>query len=131
MKRVVIVLVGCLTALVARHAVPVLAQATGSRSASPRPGDWPLHNLDVRNGRYSPLDQINASTAQALSLKWTFDLPQGETAASETPVVVDGVMYFNSGSKLFAVDAATGKQKWMAEVQPTFNGGGRGPAYGD
>jgi outer membrane protein assembly factor BamB len=40
-------------------------------------------------------------------------------------------MFFNTGSNLYAVDAATGVQKWKYTHSTTFSGGGRGPAYGD
>lgn len=104
-----------------------------TQGANRRPSDsggWPLHSLDISGSRYSPLDRINRSNAKTLGVRWSFDLPQGETAAAETPVVADGVLYFNSGSKLFALDAATGQRRWTAEIQPAVAGGGRGPAYG-
>ena len=41
-------------------------------------------------------------------------------------------MYLNSGSQLFALDAATGKEIWTFQAEPPFRGGtGRGPVYGD
>ena len=41
-------------------------------------------------------------------------------------------MYFNAGSKMFAVDGATGKSLWTYQVEPPFPGGvGRGPTYAD
>ena len=48
-----------------------------------------------------------------------------------TPLVIDGVMYYNAGSKLFAVDAATGASLWTYQVDPAFPGSGRGPTYAD
>ena len=48
-----------------------------------------------------------------------------------TPLVVDGVMYVNSGSTLYALDAATGAPVWTFQDEPSFAGGGRGPAYAD
>ena len=68
--------------------------------------DWPLHNLDLSNTRYSPLDAINTSNAGRLAVTWSFDA--GMNLGEVTPLVVNGVMYFNAGSKLFAVNAATG-----------------------
>jgi len=96
-----------------------------------KPTDWPLHNYDVKNTRYAPHTEINTSNAKQLAVKWTFDLPAKETIASMTPLVVDGVMYFNVGSTLYAIDAATGARKWTHSVRTPFTGGGRGPAYGD
>lgn len=107
-----------------------------AESGQPRGGDWPLHNLDVRSSRYFPGQQINASNVANLALKWSFQMPTGSTIGSATPIVVDGVMYVNSGSKLFAIDAVTGKPRWTAETESSFPGDGpgptgRGPAYGD
>src|SRR5438309_1123029 len=85
------------------------AQAPGSPPRVPQRGgveDWPLHNLDLHNSRYSPLEKINVSNADRLAVKWTFSTDKSEGIGSVTPVVVNGVMYFNAGSKLFAVDAA-------------------------
>ena len=94
-------------------------------------GNWGDHNGDLGNSRYSPLTQITPANAGKLALKWSFDLPKGDSAAEETPLVVDGVMYFNSGSKLYALDAATGKQVWTFQMEPAFGGGKRGPGFGE
>lgn len=105
------------------------------RSAS---ADWPLHNHDLSSSRYSPATEITAANASSVTLKWTFKPeavagPMGRnTIFQQTPLVVDGVMYVHSGSRLFAVDAATGARIWSFEMPP-FEGEvrQRGPAYGD
>jgi glucose dehydrogenase len=102
-----------------------------NRLTTAQAADWPLHNLDLHNSRYAQLTAINASNAGQLTLKWSFDLPSKTVVGSSTPLVVDGVMYFNSGSVIFAVDAATGKSLWTKEMEPAFPPGGRGPAFGD
>lgn len=104
-------------------ASPILAQAGDS--------DWPLHNLDQHNSRYSPLTQIDRTNVGALELKWSFSTPPTVRIGEMTPLVIDGVMYFHSGSTLFALDAATGESVWTFEAAEEFLGGGRGPAYGD
>src|SRR5262249_49195128 len=89
------------------------------------------HSLDLKNTRFSPLDQITTANAGKLALKWSYQLEAADTAAAITPLVVGGVMYFNSGSKLIALDAATGKRLWIASIaEPALKRGGRGPAYG-
>ena len=93
--------------------------------------DWPLHNRDRRNSRYAPHDQINTSNVDRLAVDWTFEMPAGGSIASTTPLVIDGVMYFNAGSTLYAIDAATGQTRWNSTTEPAFRGGGRGPVYGD
>jgi len=58
-------------------------------------GDWPLHNRDLYNSRFSPLADVAASNADRLALKWSF--PAGVNIGEVTPLVLDGVMYVNSG----------------------------------
>ncbi len=94
-------------------------------------GDWRSNNVDLRNSRYSPLDQINTSNVGQLTRKWSIDASASDVIRQSTPLVIDGVMYYNAGSKLFAVDAATGAALWSYQVDPPFPGGGRGPTYGD
>src|ERR1700674_1685008 len=69
--------------------------------------DWTLHNLDLKNSRYSPLNEINASNVSNLTLQWSFPAAPTDNIRSTTPLVVNGVMYFNAGSKLFALNAVT------------------------
>ena len=93
--------------------------------------DWPLHNLDLQNTRFARVDQITSSNVGSLVLKWSHQMPPREIIRSATPLVIDGIMYFNSGSKLTALNAMTGETVWTFEGDPEFSGGGRGPAYGD
>ncbi len=104
--------------------VPTRAQQTTS-------GDWPSHNFDRSNRRYSPLDQINTSNVSRLTPQWSIQASRGDVIRQITPLVIDGVMYYNAGSKLFAVDAATGAALWNYQVDPPFPDNGRGPTYGD
>jgi glucose dehydrogenase len=64
-------------------------------------------------------------------LKWSYELPKSQSVVEETPLVVDGIMYVNSGSTLFALDGVTGKPVWTFRMDPSFGGGKRGPSYGD
>jgi glucose dehydrogenase len=114
----------------ARLVAALRAQAPPSQTTPGQSADWPMHNLDLRNSRFAPLGDVNSSNVSRLALKWSFDLPREQTIGQVTPLVVDGLMYFNSGSRLFALDAATGKQAWTTRVEPEFPGTGRGPVYG-
>lgn len=106
-----------------RAEAPVISQSTTT--------DWPLHNLDVRNTRFAPIDSVNTSNVNTLELKWSYQSPPRELIRSTTPLVIDGIMYFNSGSQLVALDASTGNTVWTFQADPAFPGGGRGPSYGD
>jgi quinoprotein glucose dehydrogenase len=61
-------------------------------------------------------------------------VPKGELIREQTPVVIDGVMYVNSGSKVHAIDAATGTPVWSFDIEPPLAApflGKRGPSYAD
>jgi PQQ-dependent dehydrogenase (methanol/ethanol family) len=108
-----------------RLAVPARAQGQA-------PGGWPSHNYDSYNSRFSPLDEINTSNVHGLTERWTVEMEVTDVISQATPLVVDGVMYINAGSKLVAIDGATGKLVWTRQVEPAFPGGaGRGPTYAD
>jgi quinohemoprotein ethanol dehydrogenase len=85
--------------------------------------DWPLHNLDLANSRYSPLKQINASNIKSVAVKWLYHTRN----AGSTPIVVDGVMYVATSDHVVALDATTGRPIWIS----TEASSGRGAAYGD
>jgi len=74
--------------------------------------NWLTHGGNQQAHRYSPLDQINVDTIGKLTPAWSldFDTNRGQEA---TPIVVDGVAYVTTAwSKVYAVDAKTGKQLW-------------------
>jgi quinoprotein glucose dehydrogenase len=79
---------------------------------------WATYKADEKSTSYAPFDQINPSNVHQLKNVWTFqmnDLPSGEqpTSSQSNPIVIDGVMYANSGKQtVYAVDATSGKQIW-------------------
>jgi PQQ-dependent dehydrogenase (methanol/ethanol family) len=119
-----------LLALAAAQTAGILGAQT-ARPAIVAASDWPLNNRDSNNSRYSPLDQINTTNAAKLAVKWQLDLPKPASVGASTPIVVGGIMYFNSGPTLFAVNASSGTILWSSKATQEFPGGGRGPAYGD
>lgn len=85
-------------------------------SADPRENTWSAYKADTESSSYSPLDQISRDNVQDLDSAWTFqfaDASPDPVANQSNPIVVDGVMYVNSGRQaVYAIDAATGKQLW-------------------
>ena len=88
---------------------------------------WTVYNGGNDNIKYSSLKQINRKNVKNLQVAWTYS----STQASETnrtdmkvnPLIVNGIMYgLNPELKLFAIDAATGKEKWVYDPKyvPTF-----------
>lgn len=85
--------------------------------ADSEPGNWLAHGRTWSEQRFSPLDQINTTTVEGLSLAWHVDLDttRGQQA---TPIVVDGVLYSTSAwSKVQAVDAKTGRLLWQYDPE--------------
>jgi quinoprotein glucose dehydrogenase len=89
-------------------------------SQSPLNNDWPTYGGNNAGNRYSPLNQINRQTVQNLKLAWTYETGDNQDPSQRgmdiqcQPIVVKGVLYGTSPRlKLFAIDAATGKQHWQ------------------
>ncbi|MCZ4106477.1 membrane-bound PQQ-dependent dehydrogenase, glucose/quinate/shikimate family [Brevundimonas diminuta] len=132
----------------------VVAQANKARVLSPVPGaanggvgdpamlkvgaDWPAWGGSDSAQRYSPLNQINKDNVKSLQRAWTFrtgDLPDERWGAETTPLKIGDTLYMCSArNRLFAVDAATGKQKWtydpkVADDQIPYTAACRGVTY--
>ena len=89
--------------------------------------DWPLHNLDLYGGRYSPMDQITRSNVATLTPRWLFQHGVIDGVSNQTtPVIVDGVMYVtDSRGSVYAVNAADGHLIWTYDVTELLAGGRR------
>ena len=75
--------------------------------------DWSWYHGDDNGTRYSTLDQINKSNIGDLNVAWIHQPGAIEQGLEATPVVIDGVMYYaGSYNRVFALDAATGKELW-------------------
>ena len=79
--------------------------------AAPRDTDVPYPFGDAGGTHYSPLTQINARNVGRLKEVWRFDLGNNNKLQN-TPIVVGGVLYAVAASKIIALDAATGVEKW-------------------
>jgi quinohemoprotein ethanol dehydrogenase len=81
--------------------------------AAQDPQDWLTYGGTWNEQRYSTLDQINTATVGQLRPAWSldFDTTRGQES---TPLVVDGVMYVSTAwSKVYALDARTGREIWF------------------
>jgi len=104
------------------------AAATTTAPAIPD-GDWPAYGRNQEGQRFSPLKQINADNVHELKEAWTFQtrdvkLPTdpGEITNEVTPIKVGDTLYLCSAhQRLFALDAATGKEKWHFDPQLNAN----------
>lgn len=92
---------------------------TGPIDPSPASVDWPNYGGDPAGNRYSPLTQINTRTVARLQPAWTFDTGENNDPSGQgrdiqcQPIVINGVLFGTTPThKLFAINAATGKQLW-------------------
>ena len=79
---------------------------------------WDNYLGDAGRTHYSSLDEINVSNVDQLEVAWEYHAgTQGEGEATYiqcNPLVVENTLFAVSpGLKVFAVDAATGREKWV------------------
>ncbi|HTS11298.1 MAG TPA: nucleoside hydrolase [Candidatus Limnocylindrales bacterium] len=91
--------------------------------------DWPAYGGGPTQTHYSALAQINRGNVAGLRVAWEFDT--GESGGLETtPLIVNGVLYgITPTQKIFALDAATGKQLWKFDSGVQGTQPDRGLAY--
>jgi len=82
-------------------------------AADSEPGSWLTHGRTYGEQRFSPLTGVNTDSVSRLGLAWTYELKTNR-GAEATPLVVDGTMYVTSAwSVVYALDAASGREKWV------------------
>ncbi|WP_424590612.1 glucose/quinate/shikimate family membrane-bound PQQ-dependent dehydrogenase [Buttiauxella sp.] len=101
-------------------------------SSSIPDADWPAYGRNQEGQRYSPLKQINDKNVGELKEAWTFQTGDvkrpsdpGEITNEVTPIKIRDTLYLcTAHQQLFALDAATGKQKWKfdprLDTNPSF-----------
>ena len=77
------------------------------------------YGLGYKAQRYSPLDQISKATVKRLVPAWTLSFGGEKQRGQESqPIVADGTLYVTASySRLFAVDAKTGEEKWQYDAR--------------
>jgi len=93
----------------------IIVVASCKSSAKDEHSGWSVYGGSKENIRYSSLNQIDTSNVSRITVAWTYHTGDaGEmTQLQVNPIIIDGILYGVSPKlKLFAVDAATGKEKW-------------------
>jgi quinoprotein glucose dehydrogenase len=95
-------------------------------------GDWPAYGRTQAGQRYAPLTQITPENVTRLRQAWIFhtgDIPgphdPTESTFEVTPIkIADTVYLCSQHQRVFALDAATGRQRWTFDPHvadnPTF-----------
>ena len=103
-------------------------------------GDVVSFGLGTQGQRFSPATQINAKTVKNLVPAWSMSFGGEKQRGQESqPVISNGKMFVTASySRLFAIDAKTGKKLWKYEhrlpdgIMPCCDVINRGAAlYGD
>ena len=107
-------------AVLAVASTALFAQSSGTVN-------WPLHNLDLAGGRFSAMDQIDASNVATLTPRWLFQTGVIDGVSNQTtPVIVDGSMYVTDPrGSVYALDAADGHLLWTFDVTELIGGGAK------
>lgn len=85
---------------------------TAIANADKRPGDWLSYGRSYHEQRFSTLAKINKSNVKKLGAAWEYRT-YTVRGMEATPIVSDGVMFVSgSWSKVWALDARTGKELW-------------------
>src|SRR5262245_51410810 len=105
-------------------------------------GEWPAYAGTHAAARYSPLVQIDRANAKDLRVVWRWKSPDhavkdgnpriGPTPANEsTPLMIGATLYTSTSlSQVAAIEAATGKTKWVFDPKVYDNGLGIPPNDG-
>jgi quinohemoprotein ethanol dehydrogenase len=90
-------------------------------AADSEPQNWFTAGRDKDGTYYSPLAMIDAKNVTRLGFAWSYDLGDPKRGQEATPIVIDGIMY-TSGTwgYVYAVDAATGKERWRYDPKPDY-----------
>lgn len=86
---------------------------------------WRVYGGSPANIHYSALTQIDTGNAGRLQRVWEYHTKDGDSLSQMqvNPLIVDGVLYGVSPRlKLFALEAATGRPRWVFDPAAPVNG---------
>ncbi len=90
--------------------------------------EWPVYGGTPGGTRHSTLRQINTRNVHRLQPAWTYRCPEPPRPGGTiecNPLIIGGVLYLTTpGLKVVALDAATGRQRWLFD--PATDGGAGG-----
>ncbi len=94
---------------------------------------WQVYGGNKEANHYSSLQQIDTSNVGQLQVAWTYhthDADSTRTQIQVNPIVIDSVLYGVSPKlKLFALNAATGKEIWTFNPMDDSAAKAKGPGF--
>jgi quinoprotein glucose dehydrogenase len=140
--RRVLWLAAAALAIAGTAAAPGFAKSTTTATTFDFKG-WDQYLGGADSSQYSSLDQVNTGNVTQLQPAWTYETGQGP-APHFNPIKIGDTLYLINGSKLVALDPATGQEKWVhdyaaapaatapgAPDAPAARRGGGGTRIGD
>ncbi|HEX6224811.1 MAG TPA: PQQ-binding-like beta-propeller repeat protein [Chryseolinea sp.] len=98
--------------------------------------DWPEYNGGPDRNHFSALTQITRENLNRLEKVWEYASGGADSIGNKTqiqcnPIIVDGILFgVTAGSQAFAVDAASGSERWKTDLKDeTFSMTSRGLTY--
>jgi len=91
---------------------------------------WENYGGNKENNHYSSLTQIDTGNVSQLQVAWTYHTGDSDKATQiqVNPIVIGNILYAVSPKlKLFALDASSGKQKWVFD--PADDNSVKGAGY--
>jgi quinoprotein glucose dehydrogenase len=101
----------------------ILLTFYGCKSDNENDKDWSSYLGDKSVSHYSSLQQIDTTNVQQLKVAWEYHTGDADMKTHSqiecNPLIIKGILYGTSPQlKLFALDAATGKTKWVFDPFP-------------
>ncbi|MEO8174054.1 MAG: PQQ-binding-like beta-propeller repeat protein [Sediminibacterium sp.] len=93
--------------------------------------EWRVYGGNKSATHYSPLTEVDTSNVAQLQVAWEYHTGDSDrrTQIQVNPIIVDGTLFGVSPKlKLFALDAVTGKEKWVFNPIDT-NAAAKGGGY--
>jgi quinoprotein glucose dehydrogenase len=111
--------------------LPMLPALSAAANPSPNSNqDWPVYGGGLDAQHYSARSQINKDNVRDLQVTWTFHTralqvsgyTNNRSSFEANPVLWNGVLYFDTPyDQVFAVNAASGKEKWTFDPNVSHN----------
>jgi polyvinyl alcohol dehydrogenase (cytochrome) len=104
--------------------IAILASQPTSASQANQ-ADWPMWGYNLSNHRYNANERtITPANVGTLKLRWAFVFPDTMIASSQPTVIGDTVYVGSYNGSVYALDTATGRQRWAFSTNITGQPGG-------
>ena len=120
-------------ALLGRQLIPGATSPAAAQNAEAVAMEWLSYGGDKASSKYSPIDRVDGDNFSRLQVAWTWRSAEEEITKANpdlktwvwesTPLMVNGVLYVSTSlSQVAAIDAATGKARWVYDPETWKNG---------